>query len=250
MANALFTDADNTLWDTDAVYARAQLALLGSFRRQLEIPPAETDDLGLSFLRRVDQFIAARHPEGLRFPPELLGAALHRVLRGEALDGLDMQALARDDVSPFSSFIDEYRSDLTERPALRPGVSEGLSAVAQSGIATTVVTEGGRERCMALLDLHGLSPYVQNCLSFKKNADAYRSLSRKFGLGLMVGDQIDRDILYSAQAGFQTCYFPGGFAPSWTKDLDVRPDHRIADYSEVVPLVIDRPVRPASKVRA
>ncbi len=250
MANALFTDADNTLWDTDAVYARAQLALLASFRQQFGVPSAETNDLGLPFVRRIDQFIAARHPEGLRFPPELLGAALHRVLRGEALDGLDLQALTRDDVSPFASFIDEYRSDLGERPALRPGVAAGLCALAQSGVETTVVTEGGRERCLAILELHGLSAYVQNCLSFKKNTDAYRSLSRKFGLGLMVGDQIDRDILYSAQAGFRTCYFPGGFVPSWTKNLDVRPDHRIADYSEVVPLVTERPARPASRARA
>lgn len=250
MASALFTDADNTLWDTDAVYARAQLALLGSFRRLLEIPLAKTGDLGLPFLRRIDQFIAARHPQGLRFPPELLCAALHRVLHGEALDGLDLKTLARDDVSPFASFIDEYRSGLSERPALRPGVLAGLSALAQRGVETTVVTEGGRERCLALLDLHGLSAYVRNCLSFKKNMDAYRSLSRKFGLGLMVGDQIDRDILYSAQAGFRTCYFPGGFSPSWNKNLDVRPDHRITDYLEVVPLVTERPVRPASRVRA
>lgn len=250
MSAGLFTDADNTLWDTDAVYARAQLALLASFRRHLQLPSTESDELGLSFLRRVDQFIAARHPEGLRFPPELLGAALHRVLRGEPLKSLDLKLLARDDVSAFVSFIDEYGSDLGERPALRPGVVAGLSAVAHAGIITTVVTEGSRERCLALLDQHGLSSYVQNCVSFKKSADAYRSLRRKFGLGLMVGDQIDRDILYSGQAGFRTCYFPGGFSPVWTKDLDVRPDHQISDYAEVLPLVTNHAAKRVSRKRA
>lgn len=249
MPTALFTDADNTLWDTDAVYARAQLALLASFRRHLQLPPAEPDELGLAFLRRVDQSIAARHPDGLRFPPQLLGAALRRVLQGEPLDSLDLKALARDDVSTFASIIEEYGSDLGERPALRVGVVAGLSAIAQAGISTTVVTEGNRERCLALLDLHGLSSYVQNYVSFRKSAEAYRSLRQKFGLGLMVGDQIDRDILYSAQAGFRTCYFPSGFAPAWTKDLVVKPDHRISDYSEVTPLVLDRAATPASRRR-
>src|SRR5262245_46559998 len=71
--NSLFTDADNTLWDTNAVYARAQLLLLHSLAGEHMF---ESDVEALDFVRRIDQRIARLHPKGLRFPPMLLASAL------------------------------------------------------------------------------------------------------------------------------------------------------------------------------
>ena len=49
----VFIDADNTLWDTDGVYADAQLALLNELEDRLGVQFPELDRL--AFVRSIDQ---------------------------------------------------------------------------------------------------------------------------------------------------------------------------------------------------
>jgi len=67
---AVFIDADNTLWDTDGVFADAQLALLKELEDHLGVQFPEPDRL--AFVRAIDQGLAERHHEGLRYPPRFL----------------------------------------------------------------------------------------------------------------------------------------------------------------------------------
>ena len=71
---AIFIDADNTLWDTDGVFADAQLALLNELEDRLGVQFPEPDRL--AFVRAIDQGLAERHHEGLRYPPRFLIKAL------------------------------------------------------------------------------------------------------------------------------------------------------------------------------
>src|SRR5690606_10201566 len=69
----VFVDADNTLWDTDGVFAAAQLGLLA----QVEATTHTTLNVAgrLAYVRAIDQEIAERHHAGLRYPLKLLISA-------------------------------------------------------------------------------------------------------------------------------------------------------------------------------
>ncbi|MDA9393086.1 hypothetical protein WN73_21450 [Bradyrhizobium sp. CCBAU 45394] len=61
----LFTDADNTLWDTDTVFAAAQLEMLREVEKLTGRRAPDDEDRGLAFLRTIDQRIATEHPDHL-----------------------------------------------------------------------------------------------------------------------------------------------------------------------------------------
>src|SRR5271166_6606545 len=84
----VFVDADNTLWDTDGVYATAQLNLLAAVETVTWSRSSAGDRLAQ--VREVDQALAERHHRGLRYPTRLLAIAVARVLAGE-----DMEAAAK-----------------------------------------------------------------------------------------------------------------------------------------------------------
>src|SRR5437016_187694 len=91
MRQGLVTDADNTLWDTDGVYAEAQLWLVRIVEGELKANTSRQDRL--KFIREIDQSIAQRHHAGLRYPSVLLVSALRRVMAGTALNRAVHEAL-------------------------------------------------------------------------------------------------------------------------------------------------------------
>lgn len=130
----ILVDADNTLWDTNAVYASAQLNLLAAVEREIQSPPFEGDRL--AFVRLVDQGIAGRHHSRLRYPPSLLVEGVAAALRGATTNLAVRAALAGIPVLPgeVSDRIQQnYSRDLSADPALRPGVSEGLAVLKTGG---------------------------------------------------------------------------------------------------------------------
>src|SRR5215475_8527897 len=76
----VFADADNTLWDTDDVYARAQVDLLKTIEFESGIKIENKDRL--AFVRSLDQALAEKHRFGLRYPPRCLARALILVMTG------------------------------------------------------------------------------------------------------------------------------------------------------------------------
>ena len=85
----VFLDADNTLWDTDGVFAQAQLKLLKGIENALGRSAPGEDRL--DFVRQIDQAIAGRHHLGLRFPARLLVQAVAQALAGEDTESLRNQ---------------------------------------------------------------------------------------------------------------------------------------------------------------
>jgi putative hydrolase of the HAD superfamily len=237
----LFTDADNTLWDTNGVFAEAQLAMLRDVEMATGLAAPEAEDRGLEFLRRIDQRIAAAHPERLRYPPALLARGLLFALAGDGADEAADRATREDVAIPGGDgTIRRFTERLSSVPCLRSGVKEGLTIIANAGVPIFVVTEERFEWCQQLLDAHGLSPLVAEVISIRKTVHAFRELRRMAGKGsaLMVGDQLDRDIRCANEAGFETFFFPSGFAPYWNRDVAHVPDHEIACFDEIVPFVL------------
>ena len=235
----LFSDADNTLWDTNAVYAEAQNWLLDRVETEVKVD-AKTDGR-LAFVRRIDQLLAARHHERLRYPPRLLANALALVLSGVA----EERAVRRAWTEPASALPpdvadtlqEEFAARLRRTPHMRTGVADGLRRLHDLDVSVLVLTEGAAERIQRTLAELELAPFVDRVLEGKKEAPLYRRVLRLKGeppLAYMVGDQLDRDVAPAKTAGLTTFYFPGGFSPAWTpRETEVGPDFKIGSFSEV-----------------
>jgi putative hydrolase of the HAD superfamily len=236
----LVTDADNTLWETDEVYAAAQLDLLNRVEERygVSVPTADR----LTFVREIDQALASRHPKHLGYPAQhLVDAILFAVQTGnadhaakEALRAVTTTAMAESIADAF------YKNVSNENPRLRAGVARAVPRLAQHQVRVVVLTEGDLARCERLLKLHGLRRHVAAVISEKKTVESYTDLRRRFGSSgepVMIGDQTDRDVELSKLAGYVTVYFPGGFNPIWTRDRQIAADYVINNFEQVVPIM-------------
>lgn len=240
----LVTDADNTLWDTDAVYAAAQLALLHTLETAVgKLLPA-TDRL--SAVRALDQLLIERLEMEFTYEPRFLAAAAISVLEGDrpaaAVDKALGAKRARIPTPEVESAATEFtRAVTTSLPSLRKGVATTLPRISNAGIDIVVATEGARSRCEALLRHHNLFNFVKRIEVGEKTVQLFRSLIEAYppgARGLMVGDQLERDILPAAQAGFATAHFPSGFQPRWSRPLSAQPDFQVETFEDVARIAL------------
>ncbi|TIN77506.1 HAD family hydrolase [Mesorhizobium sp.] len=251
---AVFVDADNTLWDTDAVFAGAQVALLGAVESRIGTTTPQADRL--RFVRAIDQALAERHHAGLRYPPRLLVRATELALRGAkpneaaraAWGGGKDYLLSEGDLPAIE---ESFFGDLAKVPRIRQGVAQGLRKLKESGCLLLIVTEGPKAKVERNADLLELTNFFDRIIEGRKTPDLYRrmlSLTGAAERAFMVGDQLDRDIGPAKAVGCETIYFPGGFQPRWAPDqASVQPDHVISSFDQV-PAIVFGPV--AGKVEA
>ncbi len=253
-SSTLFSDADNTLWDTDGVFAAAQMELLEAVEMTMGTKAITSDRL--AFVRALDQGLAERHHSGLRYPPRLLGRALALALAGVECGRAVRTSLGG---APAEQSLSEEQAILAERsfiagisrvPPLRAGVLEGLETLLAAGCLVLVVTEGVREKVAAIATGHGIARFLDRIIESPKRPQLYRRVLRLAGSperACMVGDQLDRDIRPARAAGLETIYFPGGFRPKWTPSEEaVLPDHVITSFAEVAEIVVEDRQVPAA----
>lgn len=225
----LFTDADNTLWDTNQVFADAQLELLAAVESGVGEAYAGKDRL--EYIRRHDQAIAEKDHRGLKYPPEYLINALWADLSKDR---------GRADDAAVGKILPAYFASLSAQAEIRPGVKETLKTLHDAGVAISVVSEGKRERVLEALEAHHLGEYVERTVVAEKSVTLYQRLRNLAGAhsnAVSVGDQLDRDIWFAKRAGMRTAYFPGGFMPGWTDRSHIEyADKTISDFSEIVPM--------------
>jgi len=243
MSKLVFIDADNTLWDTNAVYRDAQLWLLGAVEQRVGATADSADRL--AFVRTVDQEIAAEHHGGLRYPAQILARALALVLNGDPVVRAVKRVWTdeRAGLAPNEAQVleDGFKAHLNATPELRPGVSSGVARLSAAGFTLFVLTEGQRDRIERTLAAHGLDRAGVRILEAKKEGALYQRVSRLEGAdtAFMIGDQLDRDIAPAKAAGLTTIYFPGGFAPRWTpREAEAGPDFKVASLDEAADLVL------------
>lgn len=220
----LVTDADNTLWDTNKVFADAQLSILHQLEKLSDRSPRHGDRL--AYVRSFDQDIARSHDNGLRYPPHLLIEAI--------ADSLGLHSLGK---LSIDFIVDEYQSRLTNKPRLRPGVRKTLYELHRNGIEIVVASEGNKANLIRNLEAHKLSKFTADLIIGAKEESFFKTLFRRGGSRtpkVCVGDQLDRDIAPAKAAGFTTFYFPGGFRPAWAFNIEAKDaDFVIQTYTEV-----------------
>jgi putative hydrolase of the HAD superfamily len=196
----------------------------------------------LAFVRQIDQLIASRHHAGLRYPPVLLARALLFNFRGEASERAARLAWTATESADAieEAAAAQFVDMIAITPPLRPGVASSLEKLHLDGVFIYVVTEGSLARVTRTIAHYGLNPFIDRVLEAKKQPQLYKRLTRlAHANGFMVGDQLDRDIAPAKAAGLTTIYFEGGFTPMWAPDERlVRPDFRIRDFMELVPIVL------------
>ncbi|MGE4306950.1 MAG: HAD family hydrolase [Novosphingobium sp.] len=244
----LFIDADNTLWDTDAVFANAQLELLDNVERATGRRADSSDRLAL--IRSIDQALAERHHAGLRYPPHLLARGAELMLaHGHAADeAARLVWRSRPDYGLDQADVDgitaAYFKDISRQPALRPGVADGLKKLHDAGHTLLIVSEARKAKVEAIAEHRGILKYFERVIECIKSAALYQRILRLTGApkrAFMIGDQPDRDIAPAKAAGLETIYFPGGFRPRWLLNAsEVHADH-VVDSFAMIPDIVDGP---------
>lgn len=229
----IFTDADNTLWDTDAVYRRAHLWL---FNQATRSAPLEEIADPVAFVRAIDQELAESHPAHLRYPPSMLVQRLIQQLPGGGAVPSDVLV---------NEIAGEFSQMTTQLPILREGVKEGLQSLHALKYPVHVITETNAERCALLLQHHNIAEYVESVDSVRKNEGYFQNLKRQLpsnAVAWVVGDQLTRDIIPARSAGFRTIYFPSSFSPRWEESSDVDSGSiQIITFADVPVVVQDDP---------
>lgn len=247
----IYIDADNTLWDTDAVYADSQLRMLERVENFVGKNASDTGRLDL--VRELDQDIASIHHGGLKYPPAILAVSIALSLKGLSAKSAVNTALKQGTLAfpefPADSIQASFLNDLKAFPELRPGVAQGLKKLSTLGEPIILLTEGHKARCEILLDHFGLACHFKSVMENRKTTSLYERLAKK-GVTfsdppIMIGDQLDRDVIPANHAGFITFYFPGGFAPKWTPhEGDANPDYKIVNFNQAAELIISLRSRP------
>jgi putative hydrolase of the HAD superfamily len=243
----IFVDADNTLWDTDRVFADAQLELLRSVEDACKTQ-ADTSDR-LDFIRTIDQELADRHHLGLRYPPRLLILALSLMLQGispkEAAKKAWIGVIDNNAISDqvFEVIQSRYFENLGKMPPLMPGVKVGLSELNASSARILVLTEGRKDRVVRTAHSLGIMQFIDKVIEAKKDRRLFERVLRLVGnpqIAVMVGDQVTRDITPASQAGLHTIYIPGGFKPRWEEtESKYLVDFQLDSFAEA-PKIIER----------
>lgn len=238
----VYTDADNTLWDTDAVFAHAQLALLDAAERFTGKQAPSTERL--PFIRRFDQAIAARHHQRLRYPPVLLARALSEGINGSSPDAAAQRALAQGAVATDDEAegLRLYSEALSRTPPILPAVQAGLNLAHDRQIPVYVVSEGPLELVRTRLQALGVEGLTSGVLSAQKTSDLYVRLKQRAAphRAIMIGDQLDRDIRLAREAGLETILVEGRFRPQWIQTSDTSYANAVVgDFLEAIRWAIE-----------
>jgi putative hydrolase of the HAD superfamily len=229
----VLVDADNTLWDTDAVFREAQLLVLDRVEVAARKTSAAIDRL--EFIRSYDQALAQKHHLHLRYPAQLLVRGVEAGLAGvtpdvAARDAISGRTLAGSllDQAGVDAIVADYVQALARTPGLLDGVAEGVRAAKDAGLRLFVMTEGRIEKQKRILELHGLLDLFEGVWEMTKERSQFdRVVSRFAGSRVVVvGDQPDRDIVPAKAAGCSTVLVPSRFRPSWQSASD----QGVADY--------------------
>jgi putative hydrolase of the HAD superfamily len=238
----IYTDADNTLWDTNAIFETAQLKMLSSAETIAGRPAPE--EQRVEFLRRYDQAIAKRHHSKLRYPPPLLIRALMLGLEGMSPDDAAVKVIARGAVpdAEEARAIGVYQTELARTPPLLPGVLSGLELATANQVPVYVVTEGSVESARGRAEDLAIKPYISGILSATKTADLYVRLKERAAprRAIMIGDQPDRDIRLAHNAGVTTVFVRGRFRPDWHSEEDAGvADATVDTFDAAVTWILD-----------
>ncbi len=256
MKAVLIFDADNTIWDTDAVFRGAQLALLKTFAKaELITQP----DLQLKTLRTLDQALVNKLGQA-EYDFKLLSTALACFYSQKSTlsEAVDAAVHAKPVMNPILTGVCEeayqaFKRELRRVPPLYPETIPVLSAIRASAseansLVTILHSEGNHTRLEHILEAHNIwgQRLFDEIIIAPKSKEAFeqakgiglRLLSQTTGskgvVFVLIGDSLHRDIKFGNQAGFITVYKPSAFKGFETPNTpDEQPCYTIQSLGEL-----------------
>jgi hypothetical protein len=264
----LVIDGDNTLWDTNKVFEKAQRWLIRSLSRAK--PRSQTNSTILSFdqLRKVDDLLvqeSGRH----EYDFQLLVLALLFLQKGRTEK--DSVSLALSELREHPDSVDAkwaakisqvFRLKLQKIPSLLPSVNRTLKELLllktcyKGRLALILLSEGDEARIRPILECHFGTRRIFDVLQIveRKSEDTLRDaqiqgskvLESESGSSqiqchlVVIGDSIESDIVPGNSVGAITIYIPGGYkgVESFTSD-EKRPQRVLTSFSQI-PEIVER----------
>jgi putative hydrolase of the HAD superfamily len=229
----LIFDADNTLWDTNSVFLKAQIALLEPFSSEGYITNASDS---VEVLRSIDQILMEElgvHEYDFRY--------LAKALLFHFSEKLDYKSSVERALKVGNSYLipqrerilniafRNYKLILKSIPPLLPGVSDLLNNLKLlksqlENVITILFSEGDVIRLEKIIQKFNFRrySYFNDLIIAKKTKDsflaakelAYKHIKGSFNHDIstiVIGDSLKRDIIPANEAGFITIYVPSNF---------------------------------------
>lgn len=224
-------DADNTLWDTNALYANAQKALVIGLEK---MTGGKVEGDRVSYLRRFDEEIAKGHENGFRYPIHLLVERIYDELAGK--DG-------RKNSDPeiqgaFKQLEDDYLARIASAPRLLPRAKEVLTTLSEKGYRLVLLSESDPSLLDERLEKNGIREFFYDVIPSRKSSDVFANLKRAYSTDsnavfVSIGDRVDVDLKLAEDAGYRTIQVPGGFRPFAATLGCWKPDETVVSLAEI-----------------
>lgn len=254
-AFVLVFDGDNTLWDTDAVFRLAQLALLSTLGEAGVVPDSHNQ---LDVLRTLDRELITQLGVA-EYDFRLLTVAVSRYFAHQlTIEVAVRHALAQPegDADDLASTVDAaltaFVSALANVPPLFPDTQPLLAAIRRAiseGTPAAVVlySEGNLERIERILDRKGVrrQGFFDEVVIAPKTIEGFAHAAQigrqrlphgapRDTLTIVIGDSMRRDILPANQMGAITVYKPAAFKGiEEPQTPDEAPDYTINRLAEL-----------------
>jgi len=234
----LIVDADNTLWDTNQVFANAQLAMI----RSLEEHGCRFPEPPLEALRRIDRRLAREFGK-FEYDFSLLAERLMDEYFPGEMPSADRELAAQGAAA-------ELGSTLSTTPDLLPGATDLLRWIRDSRahgarLAAILISEGDKSRLMRIASAHHLDHGTFDRIEVlaTKTAEVFQDAVSwgRLAVGtpspvcIAIGDSIERDMRPARTAGCVTIYKPAGFhGNERSTTSEAEPDYRVSDLTEAL----------------
>lgn len=246
-------DGDNTLWDTNAIFTDAQLAVLEELRNSgLDIDPKEE----FNNLRLFDDMLIKKYQK-YEYNFKVLSFALYLYYKNksskeEAIQiayDIFKEGKKEDDLDVAEKCYEAFKNKLIQIPSLFPNVKKTLKYLKDIKCFLILLSEGKKERLLKIIDYHDLEQFFDHVSTERKSIEIFNKLISKYSEMLkysrncprkviVVGDMLEREILIGNIIGAITIYKPGGYKPNQKpKNKMETPNYKIIEISEIIDLI-------------
>lgn len=243
-------DGDNTLWDTNAVFTKAQFAALRETKSDQSFKLRD----GFEILRQLDDKLVT-HYRRHEYDFRALFLALLLFLDGHTINRSLREAtrMVRSGVpSQLETKVERcnkaFRRELRKVPPLSHGAKRTLRTLKSMHSVVFLFSEGNLTRVSRMVRTLSLERYFDRIFVGKKTCNLYKG-AKKRALGklmsrrsctkvVVVGDLLDPDIRIGNRIGAITVLRLGGYKPNQNpRDKMEKPDYVISEIPELLRIV-------------
>jgi len=252
IASILIIDGDNTLWDTNAVFKNAQLNMLNCLRKEIPKIDPETEFFRL---RDFDD-ILIKHYNKHEYDFSVLALSLYLYYKGSEKHEAIQKAFETFEKKLHVEGMDftmkcgnKFKEDLRKVPPLFKGAEETLEILKKHACVIILSSEGDKNRVRKIIQYYSMERYFDHILNGRKSVEQFKE-AKKIGIKIwrenhpedreipktiVIGDLLDRDILFGNQIDAVTVYKPSGYkGHEIPKNENEKPNYEINEIDEII----------------